>query len=189
MDLSELIHEAGLAYRLAQSKVYDLFTKKMFLLCRHYTRDDMAAEEVVLDGFLRFFRRLARFRYESEAATNQFLKKIMLRECMRRLRKSRASFEVRMDVLPDTPLPEEIISSITAKEIYASIAKLPLGYRTVFNLVVVEGKSHEEIASMLRISKKTSQSQYCRARHLLQQMLTQNNNDYESRKTDKRETG
>ena len=182
MDLSELLYKAGHHNRLAQAQVYDHFAKKMFLLCRQYTKDDMIAGEVVIEGFLRFFRRLANFNYESEAATHQFLKKIMLHECIRQLKKTTKLFVVSTDTLPDTPLPEEVISQISAKEIYALIAKLPLGYRTVFNLVVMEGKTHQEIAAALKISKKTSQSQYCRAKYLLRQMLTQNNDDYESRK-------
>ena len=182
MDLFGLLITAGQGNRIAQSKVYDLFAKKMFLLCRQYTGDDMDAGEVVIDGFVRFFRHLEKFSYESDAGTHQFLKKIMLHECIRQLKKTTKLFVVSTDTLPDTPLPEEVISQISAKEIYALIAKLPLGYRTVFNLVVMEGKTHQEIAAALKISKKTSQSQYCRAKYLLRQMLTQNNDDYESRK-------
>ena len=180
MDLFGLIITAGQGNRIAQSKVYDLFAKKMFLLCRQYTKNDMAAGEVVIDGFVRFFRHLEKFSYESDAGTHQFLKKIMLHECMRRLKKSR-SLLVSADRLPETPLPDEVISGITAKEIYMLIAKLPLGYRTVFNLVVLEDMTHKEVAAALKISEKASQHKYNRARHLLQQMLIQNQ-DYESRK-------
>ncbi len=68
------------------------------------------------------------------------------------------------------------------------IAQLPLGYRTVFNLVVLEDKTHLEVAAALRISVKASQYKYNKAKHLLRKMLIQNNNDYESKKTNKKET-
>ena len=183
MDLPELLYRAGQNNRLAQRQVYDCFAKKMFLLCRQYTKDDLTAEEIVINGFVRFFHSLAGFRFISEFATQSFLKKIMINECLRHLKKNKDRFVVLREELPEAELPEGIIAQLSAKEIYVLIAKLPLGYRTVFNLVVMESKTHREVAAALNISEKTSQSQYRKAKYMLQQMLIQINKDHEYRRT------
>jgi RNA polymerase sigma-70 factor (ECF subfamily) len=182
MDLSELLDNAGENNRIAQQQVYDLFAKPMFLVCRLYTKDDVTAEEILINGFLRFFRRLSGFRYINESATHNFLKRIMINECLRHLKRNRDLFIVAAEELPEGEWPEEITAQLGAKEIYVVIAKLPLGYRTVFNLVAMENKTHREVAAALNISEKTSQSQYRRAKDMLQQMLIQTNKDYECRK-------
>ena len=189
MDLAELLYRAGQNNRIAQQQVYDFFAKKMFLVCRLYTKDDVTAEEILINGFLRFYLRLAGFRYINEYATHNFLKRIMVNECLRHLKRNRDLFIVASEELPEGEWPEEITAHISAKEIYSLIAKLPLGYRTVFNLVAMENKTHKEIAAALNISEKTSQSQYRRAKDMLQQMLIQMNKDYEYRRTTKYNKG
>ncbi len=183
MDLFQLIIEARQNNRIAQRELYNLYAKPMFLLCRQYTRDDIISEEMVVNGFIRFFRSLKSFRFVSEVATDNFVRRIMVNECIRYLRRHKEVALVVMEDIPEHGVPEQIIADITAKEIFVMIAQLPLGYRTVFNLTVLENKSHKEIADMLKISEKTSQSQFRRAKDLLQQMLIQKNKDYESRTT------
>src|SRR5688572_9428211 len=123
MDLPELLYKAGQDNRVAQRKIYDFFAKKMFLLCRQYMKDDMTTEEIVINGFMRFFRSLAGFRYLSEYATYNFLKKIMINECLRYLKNNRDLFVVLTEQIPECGLPEEIIAQLSAKEIYMLIAQ------------------------------------------------------------------
>jgi len=75
------------------------------------------------------------------------------------------------------------VNNLSASEIFMVITRLPVGYRTVFNLYVVEGMPHGEIASLLGISEGTSKSQLSKAKVLLQKLLAQNNTDYVRRKS------
>ena len=74
------------------------------------------------------------------------------------------------------------LDKLSADEIFMLITQLPIGYRTVFNLYVVEGIPHKEIAELLNITEGTSKSQLAKARQLLQKLLIQKNEDYARRK-------
>ena len=75
------------------------------------------------------------------------------------------------------------LDKLSAGEIFNLIIQLPVGYRTVFNLYVIEGMPHKEIAALLGISEGTSKSQLSKAKVLLQKMLLQNDMEYDKRKT------
>jgi len=165
----------------AQRVFYDSFADGMFLLCRRYLDSDMDAEEALMNGFLKFFRSLDRFRYEDDGSSIAYLKKLMVNECLMQLR-GRHSF-VQLPVEDFAALTDTIIDELSADEIFQLITRLPPGYRTVFNLAVVEDLSHAEIASLLGIAEGTSRSQLNKARQMLQQLLIQNNPEYAWRKS------
>ena len=83
----------------------------------------------------------------------------------------------------DVSLQEEALSNISADEIFKMIVQLPVGYRTVFNLYVIEGIPHAEIALLLGIAEGTSKSQLSKAKILLQKLLLQNDVEYVKRKS------
>ena len=83
----------------------------------------------------------------------------------------------------EIPLQEAALNNLSAEEIFNLIVQLPVGYRTVFNLYVIEGMPHGEIAGLLGISEGTSKSQFSKAKILLQKLLLQNDTEYVKRKT------
>jgi RNA polymerase sigma factor (sigma-70 family) len=83
----------------------------------------------------------------------------------------------------EVPLQEEALNNLSAGEIFNLIVQLPVGYRTVFNLHVIEGMTHREIAELLVISEGTSKSQFSKAKILLQKLLLQNDTEYVKRET------
>ena len=109
------------------------------------------------------------------------MKKIMVNECLMHLRASNSYLIIVTDEFPDTPVAEEITPAISVKKMYEYITELPDGFRTVFNLFVIEKRTHVEIARLLGISKSTSQSQLARARNILQQIIIKNDKEYETR--------
>jgi len=165
----------------AQRMFYDSFADGMFLLCRRYLDSDMDAEEALMNGFLKFFRSLDTFHHRSDGATISYLKKLMVNECLMQLR-GRHSF-VQLPVEEFLAMDDDIIDGLSADEIFRLITELPPGYRTVFNLAVVENLSHAEIASLLGIAEGTSRSQLNKARQMLQQLLIQKNPEYAFRKS------
>jgi len=99
------------------------------------------------------------------------------------LRKKNVFTIVTEATVEEIPLQEEALNNLSAGEIFKLIVQLPVGYRTVFNLHVIEGISHREIARLLSISEGTSKSQFSKAKILLQKLLLQNNTEYVKRKT------
>jgi RNA polymerase sigma factor (sigma-70 family) len=183
MQLAQLLKESKRNSLAAQRCLYEHFAQSMFLLCRRYLKTDETAEEVMMTGFLKFFQSLPSFQYVNDEALKGWIKKIMINECLMFLRSTNSFLMVSADDYPETGETDTIISGLTAGEIFSLITRLPAGYRTVFNLYVIEGMTHREIASALGISEGTSKSQLSKARGMLQQMLVKINEEYGCRKT------
>lgn len=182
MDAAILIREAKEGSKGAQKCLFDAWSGKMMMVCRRYVKSTEDAEEILLDGFLKFFKNISSFQYQSDAALHMWLKKIMINECLMFLRKKNAFNMVSESAALELPLEEDVMNQLSAAEIFNLIVQLPIGYRTVFNLYVVEGMEHHEIAEILGISEGTSKSQLSRAKSLLQKMLASNGTTYVKRK-------
>ena len=182
MDVSKLIKEAKHGSAAAQKCLFDLFAGKLMLVCVRYVKVNEDAEEILLDGFYKFFKNMGSFIYRSDAELYAWLKKIMINECLMMLRKKNVFTIVTEAAAEDVSFNEEALDNLSAKEIFDLIVQLPVGYRTVFNLFVIEGMEHKEIAAMMGISEGTSKSQLSKAKALLQKNLLQNGSGYVKRK-------
>lgn len=183
MEIAQLVKEAKQGSASAQKCLFDLLSDRMMLLCRRYLKTPEDAEEVLLDGFYKFFKNLPTFHFQGDAALIGWLKKIMVNECLMLLRKKNVFTIVTESAAEDIPMDEEALDNLSAKEIFELIIQLPVGYRTVFNLYVVEGMEHKEIAALLGIAEGTSKSQLSKAKLLLQKNLLQNGTGYVKRKS------
>jgi RNA polymerase sigma-70 factor (ECF subfamily) len=183
MDVSQLVKKAQQGRSSAQKSLFDLYADKMMLVCKRYVKNSEDAEEVLLDGFTKFFKNLPSFTYQGEAALYMWLKKIVVNECLMLLRKNNVFLTVAESAAEDVPLEEEALNNLSAKEIFDLIVQLPVGYRTVFNLYEMEGLDHKEIAHLLGIAEGTSKSQLSKAKSLLQKNLLEKGVVYAKRKS------
>ena len=153
-----------------QKRVYDQYAPIMFAVCRRYlnTRED--AEEALVSGFYKVFAHIDSF---SQAGSFEgWMRRIMVNEALMLLRKARPMVFPGDDVtLVDESDNFSIEADISAREILALLEELPNGYRAVFNLYVLEGYKHQEIADILGISINTSKSQLILAKRKMQQLL------------------
>lgn len=173
MELAQLVKEAANGSPAAQKYLFDLLSDRMLWLCRRYMKDQHEAEEVLLDGFFKFFKGLTKFHFHNEAALHGWLKRIMVNECLMALRKRHLFVLVPDTEAEEIPWRTDALDRLSAQEILELIAQLPVGYKTVFNLFELEGYTHKEIADALHISEGTSKSQLSKAKTLLQKMLVQ----------------
>lgn len=178
MNLQQLIREAKQGSSAAEKCLFDEFGGKMLALCCRYVKSPEDAEEIMLDGFCKFLKGLHAFQYQSDAALYMWLKKMMVNECLMFLRRKNNFNMVRETDAEEIPLQEEALNNLSAAEIFSMIVQLPVGYRTVFNLHIMEGMEHKEIAETLGITEGTSKSQLSRAKSLLQKLLTQKGVSY-----------
>ncbi|MBC7920849.1 MAG: sigma-70 family RNA polymerase sigma factor [Ferruginibacter sp.] len=168
----QLIRRCQAGDSRAQRTLYERFANRMFRVCFRYIRDELHAEDVLLKGFLKVFQHVETFEYRGEPGLEAWIKRIMVNEALMLLRQKH-----NFNLVTDTHA-EQMDSGfspdadLNAEEIYALILQLPTGYRTVFNLFVVEGYSHGEIAGQLRISENTSKSQLSKAKATLRILLT-----------------
>ncbi|WP_297045873.1 sigma-70 family RNA polymerase sigma factor [Thermoflavifilum sp.] len=156
--------------REAQKALYERFAPRMLGLCVRYVGNRADAEEVMQEGFISVFLHLHQFRFAGPLES--WIRKIMVRAAVNYIRRRR------WISLEDRKEESEGMSICTAqsageeRELIQLILQMPKGYRTIFNLHVVEGYAHREIAALLGIDEGTSRSQFARARAWLQARLS-----------------
>jgi RNA polymerase sigma factor (sigma-70 family) len=182
MNIAEQLEDARSGNAAAQKFLFDQFADPMMALCCRYVKNRADAEELLLDGFYKFFSHLPAFHYRGEAALYSWIKTIMVRECLMFLRRQRAFSMLSAETAAEAGPVGEPLAGLSAAEIFDLIVRLPVGYRTVFNLHVIEGMQHAEIGRALGITEGTSKSQLSKAKLLLQKMLLQNGIQYVKRK-------
>lgn len=157
--------------RRAQRQLYEKYKTPMFRLCLRYARDRQEAEDLLQEGFIKVFCDLSQYR--GEGALGGWIRKVMINVALQHLRKQKKLFEtIEVEKIAETEEAEEmILSDLRAKSLTKIIQQLPPGYRTVFNLYVIEGYSHKEIADSLDIQINTSKSQLSKAKAMLRRLL------------------
>lgn len=167
----QLIDECKKGDRRAQKALYDALAPKMYAVCLRYVGNSELAEDILQDGFVTLFTKLGS--YLGEGSFEGWARKIFVNTALMSLRKKDAlkgseDVSAAWDITSDEPTA---VQSMSYKDLVKLIAGLPPGFRTVFNMYVVEGYSHKEIGEALGISETTSRSQLQRARTLLQSKI------------------
>jgi RNA polymerase sigma factor (sigma-70 family) len=178
LNESDLIRCCQQADRKAQEIIYLRFADRMFRLASRYLKNQSDAEDALVTAFDNVFKSIKNFNYQGEGCLEAWIRRIVTNQALMILR-SRHNFNLHESL--DEVLPEPDIASLTdleATDILAMIAALPTGYRTIFNLHVVEGYSHEEIGKLLSITESTSRSQLFKAKSLLKKMLKEEGYHY-----------
>jgi len=156
--------------RAAQKWLYDRYSPVMFAVCRRYLSSREDAEEALVSGFYKVFAQIHTFM--GNGSFEGWVRRIMVNESLMLLRKAHPLVFPGDDFQPaDTHDGFSIEADISAREILDLLAQLPPGYRTVFNLYVLEGFKHQEIADMLGISINTSKSQLILAKEKMRHLL------------------
>lgn len=169
----KLISKAIKNNREAQHELYKLYAPKMLSVCRYYISDLQHAEDTMLNGFFKVFSNLTHFK--KSGSFEGWIRKIMIRESISFLRgQKNIEFSVE-DVDVKSTYSNTIKTDLEVEEIQKLIDALPEGYRMVFNMSVIEGYKHIEIAELLNISEGTSKSQLFKARKMLQKKINELN--------------
>lgn len=155
----------------SQRLLYEQFKRPMFRICLRYAANRQEAEDFLQDGFVKVFKDL--WQYRMEGPLGAWIRKVVLNTILQQLRKRKLAFsdidtnEVDAQMSTDDDIP----GNLDAEILTTYIQKLPDGYRTVFNMFVIEGYTHQEIADALNITVGTSKSQLSKARAMLRTNL------------------
>ena len=173
---TQLIQQSLQNNRKAQKMLYDKYAPKMLSLCVYYIKDVQQAEEVMLSGFFKVFTKLNQ--YSKEGNFEGWIRKIMVFESISYLRKKDKLFFTDEIENYENIIENEVELTIAVEELQNYINELPEGCKVVFNLYVIEGYKHAEIAEMLNVTVGTTKTQLSRARKALQRMISLNEQNY-----------
>lgn len=170
---SDLIKGCIEGNRQMQEELYNRFAPKMYAVCLRYANNADDAQDLLQEGFIKVYRNLHRFR--AEGSFEGWIRRVFVNSSIEHFRKKAIQLSSVSDKEENTIENSDIsaLDSMAEKDIIRLIQELSPGYRTVFNLYVVEGYSHKEIGEKLGISEGTSKSQLARAKAILQKKVSQ----------------
>lgn len=180
-ELTYHVEACGHNSRESQKVIYGSFYGYAMAICDRYVNNQDDAVEILNDGFLKVFREIHHYKPAYADVVSSFkgwLRKIMVFTAIDHYRKNQKhqlvnSLDDRVYHIP--AVSEDALGKLSYDEIIRAVQDLSPGYRTVFNLFIIEGLSHEEIANHLGISTGTSKSNLSKARRQLQQLLFKKN--------------
>lgn len=158
--------------RICQRMLFETHSTKMMGVCMRYANDSMEAEDILQEAFVKVFQYVEQFKFEG--SFEGWIRRIVVNTAIRHLERKKISFnELEENSANHPKVDSSALVNLGQEDLLKLINQLPDGYRMVFNLNVIEGYSHEEIAEMLHIQAGTSRSQLVKARKMLQTQIMQ----------------
>jgi RNA polymerase sigma factor (sigma-70 family) len=160
----------------AYEDFYKRFAPKMYGVCMRFAKNQMEADDILQEGFIKVFTNLGSFR--NEGSLEGWVRRTIVNTAINLYKKNvkyLKDIDIEQAEVVQYSEPNSL-DKITVEELLNMVGELPTGYRMVFNLNVIEGYSHKEISQLLEISENTSKSQLSRARQALQKKLIDLNN-------------
>lgn len=153
--------------------IYRRHVRYLSALCSRYITEDEDIKDVLQESFIKIFTSLDSFKYRGEGALKAWMTKITLNETLKFVRNNSrlpidSTDDKDMNITDGDSMETE---DIPTDVLYQFIRELPDGYRTVFNLYVIDDKGHKEIAQLLGIKENTSASQLHKAKSMLAQKI------------------
>ncbi|MBL7742389.1 MAG: RNA polymerase sigma factor [Chitinophagaceae bacterium] len=167
---SDLISGCIEGNRRMQEELYRRFSPRMYAVCLRYAGSSDEAEDILQEGFIKIFKKLDSFR--GDGSFEGWIRRIFVNTAIEHFRRKRylqPVTEKEENTLEGKSL--SALDGLAEKDILELVRQLSPGYRTVFNMYVVEGYTHKEIGDILGISEGTSKSQLSRAKVILQDMV------------------
>lgn len=168
MSLNQLIEKCKINDTKAQGELYKLFSSKLFSVCLKYSRNYVEAEDNLQDAFLTIFNKIGQYKYKG--SFEGWLKRITINTVLQRYRNEKVFDIINEDIVEDSEIDMDE-DDISVDFLLRIIQELPDRYRLVFNLYVLDGYAHKDIADMLHINIGTSKSNLARARQILKQTI------------------
>jgi len=167
---SDLIKGCLDGNRRMQEEMYRRFSPRMYAVCLRYAGNAEEAQDILQEGFIKVFRNLGKFR--NEGSFEGWIRRVFVNTSIEHYRRKvhlNSISEQEERVVEDGSV--SVLDQLAERDIIQLVQELSPGYRAVFNLYVIEGYSHKEIADLMHISEGTSKSQLARAKSILQKKV------------------
>ncbi|MBQ6201385.1 MAG: sigma-70 family RNA polymerase sigma factor [Prevotella sp.] len=164
--------------KTAAREFYTRYGGSLAGVCVRYIADEEDVKDVIQNALVHIYSHITDFKYRGNGSLEAWVVRIAVNESLKFLR-TKVQYELLQpdyDIIDDSE-DDPSVRDIPPDILREMLNRLPTGYRTVLNLYVFEGKSHQEIARLLGIKKDSSASQLLRAKSLLAQMIRKYNNN------------
>ena len=168
MTERELVEGCIKEDRKCQRFLWDKYAPKMLSVSIRYCKSREDAEDVLMESFVKIYDKMPAFRFQSSLET--WMRRVVVNMSINKIRATRMMDSIDNESY-EVPFVDLGFDNLNAKELLALLDKLPVGYRTVFNLYAIEGYSHKEIGEVMGIDEGTSRSQLAKSRKALQEMI------------------
>ncbi|HQW70241.1 MAG: sigma-70 family RNA polymerase sigma factor [Saprospiraceae bacterium] len=156
--------------RQSQKQLYERYSEQMYAICFRYCRDEYKAREALQNGFIRVFNNLKSF--NTDMSLGAWMRTIMINCSLDELKRNKKTENIEDNkFINQLSEPNLIDETMTAEEMMSLVNEMPEGYRTVFNMFIIDDLSHLEISQILGIAEATSRSQLSKARNYLKVQL------------------
>ena len=172
--LDDIVKKCVKGDRKAQQELYKIFYGKMMGVCYRYTNNSEDAKDILQDGFVKVYSNLKKYNFKG--SLEGWIRRIMVNTAIDHFRKNKNVYLVGDEddyILENSKVEsaDSIYSQFGESVIMEAIQSLSPAYKTVFNLNVIEGYQHKEIAEKLGISEGTSKSNLAKAKQNLRKLL------------------
>ena len=160
----------------AIKQVYSRYVRYLTAVCSRYIQNEEDVKDVLQESFLKIFSSIHSFEYKGVGSLKGWMTKIVVNETLKFMKQDNQIIFLEFDEQEEINIIDEepnTLEEIPSSVIHQMIRELPVGYRTIFDLYIIEGKSHKEIANLLNIKENTSASQLHRAKILLADKIRQ----------------
>jgi len=171
--IDQLINDCKKGNTKAFEQIYRLLSPKVFAVCLKYSRNYEEAQDNLQEGFLLIYEKINQFHFKG--SFEGWAKRVVINYILQQYR-NQGIFEIISENLPDDSEIEVDEENVSLEFLTKIIQELPDRYRLVFNLYVMDGYSHKEIAEMLEINIGTSKSNLARAKAILKNKIEENTN-------------
>tara|TARA_R110002051_G_scaffold325415_2_gene427677 strand:- start:61 stop:594 length:534 start_codon:yes stop_codon:yes gene_type:complete len=168
LSLKELVNNCKKGNRKAQEQLYKQYAGKLFGVCLKYSRNKTEAEDNLHDSFMTIYQKIDQ--YQFKGSFDGWLKRVTVNTVLQKYRKEEYLSVITDNVEEETTV-ETGYAEVALPVLLKYIQDLPNKYRLTFNLYVLDGYSHKEIAELLGTSVGTSKSNLARARMILKEKI------------------
>ena len=164
--------------RWAQKQLYEEYFSALMPICLRYAGTNEEAEDVLHESFIKIFNNINK--YKPGTSLKGWMSRIVVNTSIDHYRKRVKKKTVDIDNVYHLKTREaDVLQSLSVEEIINAMHQLSYVYRTIFNMFVVEGYPHKEIAKILNISESTSRSNLVKARKKLKEILLSKDEFYD----------
>ncbi len=167
----KLIRDCRKLDRKAQREMVNHLSPFLFPVCRRYSNSYEDAKDLLQESLISIFNNIDKCNAQEEIPFKSWCRRICINNALSKIRKKSNQKTSNLEVIHQVSSPPSIYSQLNVEEILSLLQFIPETHRTVFNLAIIDGYAHKEIANFLNIKESSSRTFLTRARQALQQLI------------------